>query len=1319
MPDDPPRRGKERQQPAPQPTDLAEKLYALQRQKARTDASRSKEKPDRTQPSGASSSRATPARPSSPRRTHAPAMPNPNIVVSRTHSPEPDEREFSRKLKISPASPRSPHPKNAISTASTPKLFNPAIESGRRGFITAEPDAMSDAASSSYAPRGPPPRPSASRPAGDAHRLFDPKKDNPTKFLSRPSGPTSSPNANGRVPPTPKSSGDYISASSTSSASYAHSTISSNFTLSSTTTDSSASSAIFDHERRSEESSGQTSALSNQLKKVYRSISQLEERIKGEDHLRSRDDDVDRDAARVGVLVKSKQPNGAPAQEVKGREEEDKWKRAISDHKELAEKMHIMLSLTSAPTLPSSLRNVPIKYNLILRLWGHAFHHLLESLRKAANPPTNSQVALEHLQEFIYYAYTFYTCLLEERNLSTFRGAWVEALGDLARYRMAVSAMVENVSQSSPTAIPATISTLTAAHLTPRPSTPLRNGNASAISDKVASPIPIARIDDSPAPSKAPPVSQSHAKQHQYAPSVGVVAARLMELEPEKERWRQIAREWYAKGLATTPGAGKLHHHLGLLSRDKDGSEEELRGVYHFVKSMIALHPFTNSRESVLPLWSAPAQARRQAPDARLSELFVLLQGMLFTRIQLDDFKGVLARFEEKLHIEGGEQIEEREWIMTAVINIGSILEYGRPNAVLRRVSGIDGRDGTGTSASASSGGGGVSASGPGMVNGSSAGTGAGAGATKVKLMVSKRNEGDERKMDVDGEVADSTAAADNAKTVIDAIQISPALAHSSASTSASASASASASTSHSEPELPIQLQLAMELAFKMLSHALRNPTRQASPFAQHMLNPYITIMLTFLATILKDKTSLSVLERSIPWDQLVTFFNSIPRRLLQREQERNEAGGLLLTSGCAPLPEDWCLRGLGWGGKKVYERGFWGKDSNSGPGASVTGTAGGGAAVVGEERNVELEVLDRSEANVEMMDGIIEDEEDEEDKPRVDPVRQTMQGRWVRVARAALKIGKVVNGLVYVPPASKDDKGEWRVEGVLADKVARWKEEARREKEEEERRMRGTRWSDDDSMDVDVDDEDAVMDEDNSEDSEDDPDDSDEIKALKARRRYLRNLLQSSQSQHPWSDSPRRARGQTPRKSVSSRPSLRLLPGYTIFIVDTNILLSSLSMFSSLVESMRWTVIVPLPVIMELDGLASNASPLGEAASAAASYIDSHIRSHSGSLKVQTSRGNFLPNLSIRSELVDFHGEEVSWERNMDDLILRAAIWQRDHWVDRSAFLKVETDSRDTTGASKVVLLSFDRMLRLKARSRDVDAANEQDLASILAMGT
>jgi protein SMG6 len=96
---------------------------------------------------------------------------------------------------------------------------------------------------------------------------------------------------------------------------------------------------------------------------------------------------------------------------------------------------------------------------------------------------------------------------------------------------------------------------------------------------------------------------------------------------------------------------------------------------------MIATHPFETARESVLPLWSPAAQARHSAPDARTPDLFVFLHGMLFTNIQLDDFTPTLARLLERLSIE---EPEAREWTMMAAINIGALLEYGRPQDVLR-----------------------------------------------------------------------------------------------------------------------------------------------------------------------------------------------------------------------------------------------------------------------------------------------------------------------------------------------------------------------------------------------------------------------------------------------------------------------------------------------------------------------------------------------------------------------------------------------------------------------------------------------------------
>jgi len=104
----------------------------------------------------------------------------------------------------------------------------------------------------------------------------------------------------------------------------------------------------------------------------------------------------------------------------------------------------------------------------------------------------------------------------------------------------------------------------------------------------------------------------------------------------------------------------------------------------------------------------------------------------------------------------------------------------------------------------------------------------------------------------------------------------------------------------------------------------------------------------------------------------------------------------------------------------------------------------------------------------------------------------------------------------------------------------------------------------------------------------------------------------------------------------------------------------------------------------------------------------------------------------------VDFDANNNA-DKNMDDLILKAAIWQDDHWVDRSSMLKApESAANELSGAVKVVMLSLDRnresfvatyarystnplplfsLVRLKARSRQLPAASEKDLASLLAM--
>jgi protein SMG6 len=199
------------------------------------------------------------------------------------------------------------------------------------------------------------------------------------------------------------------------------------------------------------------------------------------------------------------------------------------------------------PRLPASLHSLPQRYNIPSRLWQTGFHQLLERMRHAivSTPPTPSNNlsdssptnVLEHLIEFIQYAYGHYSQLFEDPSVAVFRAAWIEQLGDLARYRMAVAGLASRVSAAQ---------SFSASH---------SNGGV----------LPL------PASPERPPRPAEQA-------SIGVPALNDWDLE-EQETWRVMARDWYGQGVAETPGTGRLHHHLALLSKG-----DELRGLYHYSK---------------------------------------------------------------------------------------------------------------------------------------------------------------------------------------------------------------------------------------------------------------------------------------------------------------------------------------------------------------------------------------------------------------------------------------------------------------------------------------------------------------------------------------------------------------------------------------------------------------------------------------------------------------------------------------------------------------------------------------------------------------
>jgi len=73
-----------------------------------------------------------------------------------------------------------------------------------------------------------------------------------------------------------------------------------------------------------------------------------------------------------------------------------------------------------------------------------------------------------------------------------------------------------------------------------------------------------------------------------------------------------------------------------------------------------------------------------------------------------------------------------------------------------------------------------------------------------------------------------------------------------------------------------------------------------------------------------------------------------------------------------------------------------------------------------------------------------------------------------------------------------------------------------------------------------------------------------------------------------------------------------------------------------------------------------------------------------------------------------------------MDDFILRVAAAQSSNFIDRSHILQnnlTPVTEALRKKAPKVILLTLDRNLRLRARARGLEAASEKEIAKIFGM--
>ncbi|KAJ5512556.1 DNA/RNA-binding domain E.t1.c1-type [Penicillium fimorum] len=106
------------------------------------------------------------------------------------------------------------------------------------------------------------------------------------------------------------------------------------------------------------------------------------------------------------------------------------WQTLVSLHRTLLYEHHDFFLASQHPSAGPVLKELAEKYAMPARMWRYGVHSFLELLRQKLPG------SMEYMLDFIYLSYSMITLLLE--SVPDFRETWIECLGDLARYRMAV-----------------------------------------------------------------------------------------------------------------------------------------------------------------------------------------------------------------------------------------------------------------------------------------------------------------------------------------------------------------------------------------------------------------------------------------------------------------------------------------------------------------------------------------------------------------------------------------------------------------------------------------------------------------------------------------------------------------------------------------------------------------------------------------------------------------------------------------------------------------------------------------------------------------
>ena len=109
---------------------------------------------------------------------------------------------------------------------------------------------------------------------------------------------------------------------------------------------------------------------------------------------------------------------------------DEQWRALVALHRNLLYDHHDFFLASQHPSAEESIKRLAQRYAMPARMWRHGIHSFLELLRHRLPD------SLEHMLTFLYLAYSMMALLYD--TVPKFEDTWVECLGDLGRYRMAI-----------------------------------------------------------------------------------------------------------------------------------------------------------------------------------------------------------------------------------------------------------------------------------------------------------------------------------------------------------------------------------------------------------------------------------------------------------------------------------------------------------------------------------------------------------------------------------------------------------------------------------------------------------------------------------------------------------------------------------------------------------------------------------------------------------------------------------------------------------------------------------------------------------------